>query len=426
MRMQNEPSPKKQKNYSKGDKQKERACYDQKNHGKKLSQSKKKGKKPGIVVGEVGKYQILKFLIPTKRKCVPVKHQRLRRSSSRLRNQKPKKESIESEKKKSIEEIVPKLLKLMKLRRREWIGKQLRRAFSAQYGYLEIHNEKIGKSFSCGGKPSETTLRLDDIDIQYRDILCYPPNEAVVPFAYHDLLSSSSCWSTCSPTIEWKLYDSVEKFKTALLIAGNKSKSDVTVTSSESSDGMQLVELYVAREIALNSHPAIGEAKIQSTLAVARDKSQINVSRKQSALPCDDSTILSPLCANVSVVTSKSSNSSVNSVSAADSDDNSQYFLPSFSIEFLEKLHTYGKESDEVRLQLLNEAKQDAKFYFEQKKFKALSSISSALRDRFNTIGFAKWSKSGKHLPVLILNPYTIPPGPARYDWLQKFQLVRQ
>jgi hypothetical protein len=41
----------------------------------------------------------------------------------------------------------------------------------------------------------------------------------------------------------------------------------------------------------------------------------------------------------------------------------------------------------------------------------------------FGQIGFVKWGK-GDH-PVLILNPYYIPPGPVRDQWISMYKKVR-
>lgn len=61
---------------------------------------------------------------------------------------------------------------------------------------------------------------------------------------------------------------------------------------------------------------------------------------------------------------------------------------------------------------------------FEQERDAILQQLSSEYRSMFGRIGFAKWAKMT--LPVLILNPYHVPPHPVRQQWLNQFRNVRE
>lgn len=60
---------------------------------------------------------------------------------------------------------------------------------------------------------------------------------------------------------------------------------------------------------------------------------------------------------------------------------------------------------------------------FEQERDEILRQLPDAYKNMFGRIGFAKWSNMT--LPVLILNPYDVPPRPVRAQWLGHFQNVR-
>jgi len=60
---------------------------------------------------------------------------------------------------------------------------------------------------------------------------------------------------------------------------------------------------------------------------------------------------------------------------------------------------------------------------FEEGKDAILSEVPDEVKARFGTICFAKWAK--QFLPVLVMNPYSVPPGGARKLWLDMFDNVR-
>lgn len=71
----------------------------------------------------------------------------------------------------------------------------------------------------------------------------------------------------------------------------------------------------------------------------------------------------------------------------------------------------------------LDEAREDAKKDFEEERDQVLQTIPSSYSKMFGQIGFGAWSKTSL-LPVLILNPYHVPPGEVRNQWLHMFEKV--
>jgi hypothetical protein len=60
---------------------------------------------------------------------------------------------------------------------------------------------------------------------------------------------------------------------------------------------------------------------------------------------------------------------------------------------------------------------------FEETKEAILAEVPDDAKARFGQIYFTKWGK--QVLPVLVMNPYSVPPGAARRDWLNMFDNVR-
>jgi len=60
---------------------------------------------------------------------------------------------------------------------------------------------------------------------------------------------------------------------------------------------------------------------------------------------------------------------------------------------------------------------------FEEGKEAILVEVPEEVKARFGTICFVKWAKH--FLPVLVMNPYWVPPGAARKSWLNTFDHVR-
>lgn len=64
-----------------------------------------------------------------------------------------------------------------------------------------------------------------------------------------------------------------------------------------------------------------------------------------------------------------------------------------------------------------------AKKEFEAKRAEVLRSIPVDYRNRMGQICFTRWQKLG-FLPILILNPYDVPPGAVREKWLAMYEKV--
>jgi hypothetical protein len=59
---------------------------------------------------------------------------------------------------------------------------------------------------------------------------------------------------------------------------------------------------------------------------------------------------------------------------------------------------------------------------FEAEREEVLSGVPDHVKERFGQIFYAKWSS--QTLPVLLLNPYSVPPGPMRHEWFAMFDKV--
>lgn len=82
--------------------------------------------------------------------------------------------------------------------------------------------------------------------------------------------------------------------------------------------------------------------------------------------------------------------------------------------------NTYGTLKMEQPLQI---ARNDGKELFEEEKERVLSQIPAGVKDAYGQVGFAP--RNGSRLPVLALNPYNLPPGPVRIEYLDMFAKVR-
>jgi len=80
------------------------------------------------------------------------------------------------------------------------------------------------------------------------------------------------------------------------------------------------------------------------------------------------------------------------------------------------------KTLDEKKQRILEGAIHDAKKEFEKLKAETLSAIPETYKSMFGQIGFTKWKK--EMIPVLILSPFDVSPGPVRDGWLQMFERV--
>ena len=70
----------------------------------------------------------------------------------------------------------------------------------------------------------------------------------------------------------------------------------------------------------------------------------------------------------------------------------------------------------------LREGRADAKMEFESQRSDIYNALSPSYKQMFGQIVFAKWKKI--YLPALILSPYSVPPGPVRTMWMDKFEKV--
>jgi len=82
--------------------------------------------------------------------------------------------------------------------------------------------------------------------------------------------------------------------------------------------------------------------------------------------------------------------------------------------------------SAQAKLNLLQQAEEDSKKHFEADRDAILASLPNEVKSNFFQIGFAQWGqKTPKtYQPVLILSPFSVPPGPVRNLWLQKYEEV--
>lgn len=62
------------------------------------------------------------------------------------------------------------------------------------------------------------------------------------------------------------------------------------------------------------------------------------------------------------------------------------------------------------------------KVVFEKERDEILSEIPESIKARFGQVYFSKWS--GNTIPVLVLNPFHVPPGPVRDTWYTMFEKV--
>jgi hypothetical protein len=63
-----------------------------------------------------------------------------------------------------------------------------------------------------------------------------------------------------------------------------------------------------------------------------------------------------------------------------------------------------------------------AQLHFEKKRDEVLSQIPQHIKAVFGQAVLAGWS--GKAYPALVLNPFDVPPSPAREQWKAMFQNV--
>merc|ERR1712232_564496 len=66
----------------------------------------------------------------------------------------------------------------------------------------------------------------------------------------------------------------------------------------------------------------------------------------------------------------------------------------------------------------------ESKNEFERKKKEVLKNIPLDVKNLFQEVGFAKWQKN--FLPVLVLSPYSVPPGAVREQWLKMYEKVKE
>ena len=72
-----------------------------------------------------------------------------------------------------------------------------------------------------------------------------------------------------------------------------------------------------------------------------------------------------------------------------------------------------GEDDSEVLLQ--------SKVEFEAERDATLERLPSDVKDLFGQVCLAKWGK--ETLPALVLNPYSVAPGPVRDEWLEHFKV---
>jgi hypothetical protein len=59
---------------------------------------------------------------------------------------------------------------------------------------------------------------------------------------------------------------------------------------------------------------------------------------------------------------------------------------------------------------------------FEAEREEILSGVPDHVKERFGQIFYSQWANHT--LPVLLLSPYSVPPGPVRHSWFDMFEKV--
>ena len=83
------------------------------------------------------------------------------------------------------------------------------------------------------------------------------------------------------------------------------------------------------------------------------------------------------------------------------------------------KLHGKQNKMNQDQERLLEERKQQ----FEEDRDEILRNIPKDSRKQFKELGFGKWNRDW--LPVMILGPYDVAPGPVRDQWMSMAEKVR-
>ena len=87
------------------------------------------------------------------------------------------------------------------------------------------------------------------------------------------------------------------------------------------------------------------------------------------------------------------------------------------------KRGSLSSHDEDKKAKVLQDGKTLAKREFEAYKAGILKSTPADYKIMFGQIGFTKWNKI--LIPVLILNPFHVPPGNVRQKWLDMHQKVR-
>lgn len=86
------------------------------------------------------------------------------------------------------------------------------------------------------------------------------------------------------------------------------------------------------------------------------------------------------------------------------------------------KVPKNGKDKEKMD-QILADAKIKARKELEAEKDRIYHTVPHSIQNMWGQCGFAKWGKG--FLPALSLDPYKVPPGPARQQWMDMFEKVR-
>ena len=81
-----------------------------------------------------------------------------------------------------------------------------------------------------------------------------------------------------------------------------------------------------------------------------------------------------------------------------------------------------GKANSDNNTLLLSEQQWKDKIIFDEHKENVLNDIPEEIKSKFGQIMFSKWSD--KYLPVLVLSPFSIPPGKLRDMWYAMYNKV--
>jgi hypothetical protein len=86
------------------------------------------------------------------------------------------------------------------------------------------------------------------------------------------------------------------------------------------------------------------------------------------------------------------------------------------------KKKSYSNNQEKLEKALI-EGRKEPQQELESQRQTIYNTLAPSYKQMFQTIVFAKWKKV--YLPALILSPYSVPPGPVRTSWMERYEKVR-